>query len=367
MTSRLQRDLELTVESTNDSRVWANAMCRLALLAARQGESNQALRSIGKVRERFGNSLDAETAAWLMLAEGVLSFYSRGDLIASADRLRRSYGIASALCADSAKPTCAAWLAHLALNTRRFDDMITLLREALTLAAANDHQARGRASLVVADGFHYAGRFDLARPWYEKARLHATAEGDETSVSAMLHNVAAFRTANVRLADALGERLPIEAKRAAMEAASALAYDQAIGTRSLGEYLPHVNEQLLIVERNYGDAIRQLAGIDAAGLPARVHAVHYADHATCAYETGDSDLAKRLWISALDALEKVAMDPDDVAYVCCRLAALFARNGESQRAAGMQTRGAAAIAKHQELQLKLTSSLSALVTELAAT
>lgn len=361
MTSRLLRDLESTVGATNDPLLWARSMCRLALYFARQGDIERSLSAIEAVRTRFEASLGAAVAAWLMLAEGVLSF-SKGDLDASADRLKRSYAIATASNSEDAKPTCAAWMAHLALNTRRFSDMVPLLREALTQAKPDDHQALARASLVVADGFHYAGRFDLARPWYERTRLHATKEGDEATVSAMLHNVAAFRTANVKLADALGTRLPDEAKRASMEATSAAAYDRAIGTRSFGEYLPHVNEQLLIVDKNYKEAMEQLARIDVRGLPTRVHAVHYVDHASCALETSDAALAEMLSVSALDALDRYQMDPDDVAYVCCRLVSIFTRTGSHANAADLQSRAATAIEQHKGIQHRLCSSL----TELAA-
>jgi hypothetical protein len=59
--------------------------------------------------------------------------------------------------------------------------------------------------LVIADAFHYAGRFDLAKPWYAAAREHALVEGDDAMISAMLHGVAALRANQVRLANAFHE------------------------------------------------------------------------------------------------------------------------------------------------------------------
>jgi hypothetical protein len=365
MTSKLLRDLDASIRSTQDPYVWARSMCRLALHYARQGEAPHAVEVINAVRKRFDGSLGAEVAAWLMLAEGVLNFTS-GDLDASVDRLKRSHAIARASNSLAVTPACAAWLAHMALNTRRFCDVTPFLREALVEAKPENSQALARASLVLADGFHYSGRFDLARPWYERARIHATNEGDEAAVSAMLHNVAAFRTANVRLADALGERLPEEAKRAAMEATSAAAYDHAIGTKSFGEFLPHVNEQLLIVDRKFGDALAQLSAIDVRGLPTRVHAVHYVDYATCAFETGDARLAEGLAESALNALNKYQMDPDDVAYVCCRLASIYRRSADSSSGDTLQRRASAAMEQHKSIQADLCNRLSELTATLAS-
>lgn len=363
MTSRLLRELESLVGSTDDPLVWARGMCRLALYFARQGDTEQSLDAMKAVRTRFEGALGAEVAAWLMLAEGVLNF-SQGDLGASADRLRRSYAIAIASNSVDARPICAAWLAHMALNTRRFSNMVSFLRESLTQAKPDDHATLARASLVLADAFHYAGRFDLARPWFEKARLHATNEGDEAAVSAMLHNVAAFRTSNVRLADALGTKLPDEARRASMEAMSAAAYDRAIGTRSFGEFLPHVNEQLLIVDKKYKQALEQLSKIEVQGLPTRVHAVHHVDHATCALQTDDTILADELSVAALDALDRYEMDPDDVAYVCCRLIAILTAVGRTSKADELQLRATAAIEKHRDIQEALCTSLTELTASL---
>jgi tetratricopeptide (TPR) repeat protein len=337
-------------------------MCRLGLHFARQGESTLAVEAINTVRGRFEGALGSEVAAWLMLTEGVLHF-SEGNRDLSADRLKRSYAVASASGSDT-RSICAAWLAHMSLNARRFDDMVSYLREALTKARPEDHHARSRAALVLADAFHYAGRFDLARPWYESARIHATAEGDEAAVSALLHNVAAFRTANVKLADALGTKLPDEAKRASMEAASAASYDRAIGTRSFGELLPHVNEQLLVVAGKYEEALAQLSAIDVRQLSTRVHAVHYIDHATCALETGDIKLAKTLSESAAIALTNYEMDPDDVAYVCCRLAALYRKADGLGSADVYDHQARTAMERHRELQAEICLKLTGLTDSL---
>jgi tetratricopeptide (TPR) repeat protein len=363
MTSRLVRNLEATIRSTSDAMIWARSMCRLALHFSRQGEEAKAVEAIVTVRAKFKGSIGPEVAAWLMLAEGVLNF-SKGDLGSSADRLKRSYAIAAAANIIPTKALCAAWLAHMTLNTRRFNEMVSYLGEALTLARADDHHARSRASLVLADAFHYAGRFDLARPWYEKARLHAVAEGDEAAVSAMLHNVAAFRTANVKLADAIGTGMPEEAKRASMEATSAAAYDRAIGTKSFNAFIPHVNEQLLLAGGKYEEALAQLSKIDVAGLPTRVHAVHYVDHATCAMETGDIDLAIRLRDSALNALERFQLDPDDIAYVCWRLVSIYSKRGAPFDVERFKARAIDAMDRHRALQADINAKLGELVQSL---
>ena len=203
MHSRLLRDLDAVITTTQDATLWARSMCRRASHLARQGQTDEAKLAIATVRSRFVDSLSPEIAAWLMLAEGIL-WFSIGEFAKFEDRLRRAHGIAIASKYEAARAACAAWLALSAFNDRRYEEMTSLLREAFDLAASDDHQTHARASLVLADAFHLAGRFDLARPWYECTRQHATSEGDESTLSAMLHNVAAFRASNVKFADALG-------------------------------------------------------------------------------------------------------------------------------------------------------------------
>jgi hypothetical protein len=355
MTSRLLRDLAATIRTTNDRSVWARAICRRAEILGRQGDTNNAQQAISEVRSEFGSGLTPETAAWLMLTEGILSFYSAGADMGIA-RMRGAYAIAAAMEKCSARPTCAAWLALYFLNTRRFDELAAFLAESLKLADLDDHQARARASLVLADGFHFGGRFDLARRWYDQARHHASKEGDESAISAMLHNIAAFRTSNLKLADALGAQLVDEAKHASMEAASAAAYDRAIGTKSFDQFVPHITAQVYMLEKRYEEAYLVLAKIDVTGLPLRVHAVHYADLATCAQHLGLLDRLDELVQSAENAL-KLQMDGDDVVYANCRLASIHLTIGNQAQASTSLARAKAEAAVFGSIQADLVAKL----------
>jgi tetratricopeptide (TPR) repeat protein len=365
MASRLLRELDITIQTTRDRNVWARSVCRQASTFARQGEIAVAVQAIAAVRAKFGNALEPEVAAWLMLTEGILNFYS-GDADLGIGRLKSAHAIASAIDNCAARPTCAAWMALYSLNTRRFDDMARLLKESLQLASEDDHQARARASLVLADGFHFGGRFDLARPWYDLTRLHATKEGDESAISAMLHNVAAFRAANLKLADALGTRLHDEARRASMEAMSAAAYDHAIGTKSFGQFIPHVTAQLLIVEKKYEEALSSLSRIEVDGLPKRVHAVHHADIATCALHLGDRSLVDQMIRSTEQALE-TQMDSDDIVYACCRLASIYEALGKKELAAEAQSRASREIEAFRIVQAELVVRLVQVTEAVAST
>ena len=238
-----------------------------------------------------------------------------------------------------------------------------MVKESLLLSSDDDHQARARAALVLADAFHFGGRFDLARPWYELAHFHATREGDESMIGALLHNVAAFRAGNLKLADALGSQLREEARRAMVEATSAAAYDHSIGTSSLAQFIPHVTAQLLVVEKRYEEAKDCLLRIDLAGLGARSHAVHYVDIATCALNLGDRSLVDEMVPRAIKALES-SMDKDDIVYVSCRLATIYAALGQELSAAEAQMTARDQMAAFRSVQEQLVRTLARVAEEL---
>lgn len=356
MKSRLLLQLEAQIRSADDRTTWARSLCRQASHLARQGDGEPARAAIATVRQEFGTALEPEVAAWLMLAEGVLLFVD--DRAAAArDRMLRAHGICRAFGSDRPLPSCAAWLSSIEFNRSRYPEMAAYAREALVRAAPDDHQARARASLVVADAWHFSGSFELARPWYDATRHHATSEGDEATVSAMLHNVAAYRAGNVCLADAVGERLPDEARLASMEAASAANYDSAIGTKSFRNLIPRLSAQLLIVEREFAKAMKVLSGIDPAALPARLRAVHHADSAVCALSLGDEGSAATLARAAIAHLDST-VDDDDSAYVGARLAALFAALGDDGLALECAQRADAALQSHRRTQAELRAMLA---------
>lgn len=355
MDSRLLATLNAQASSTRDPVLWARAVCRAASHFARHGMTREALKSIGVVRAQFGNELHHEVASWLMLAEGVLHFF-QVQTRESYDRIRRAYGLAVALQTESALPSCAAWMAHFEFNECMYDKMTIHLGEALRLAKPDDHQARARASLVMADAFHLAGRFDLARPWYEETRQRAAAEGDEATLSAMLYNVAAFRAANVRLADTFGLEMTKEAHRAKMEAASSVNYDFAIETQGL-EFLTKMLRGLIYtIQKEYHLAFEMLISIDTSKIPKRMLGSIYADLAWCSTNLGDLENGWQLATTATISLSDIS-ESDDRAYVTSRIAETALLCNRTEEASEFRRAAILSLEMHRSFQDKLLDQL----------
>lgn len=355
MESRLTRDLQSSIRASSDRIEWARNLCRLASHDARQGLESQSAAAIEAVRKSFGSGLEPEVAAWLMLAEGIACFV-RGDFDLARDRIRRAYGIAAAMNARRAQPSCAAWLAHLEFNLSSFSAIAPPLQDALLLAGMDDHQALARASLVMADGLHFSGSFRSARRWYDEARVHALKEGDDATVSALLHNVAAFRAANVRLAHALGTEMKDEARRAQLEATSALSYDAAIGTQSFKSLSALVRGQLLLVEERFDKAIEALVSIPMQTLPERLRCVLLTDIAWCARGQGQHETALDSARSAVSEMGE-GVDTDDLVYVCARLSQLFASFGDAALSRRLAADTRVAMNRHRSIQQSLQFEL----------
>lgn len=321
MDSRLLATLNEQAEKTTDPLIWARTVCRAAAHYARHGMSPQALRAIGVVRDHYGANLDPEVASWLMLAEGVLHYF-KANTKDAYDRIRRAYGLAVALQTESALPVCAAWMALVEFHDCEYIKMSSHIEEALVTARPEDHAAHARAALVLADAYHLAGSYTLARPWYEKARLRSADDGDNATLSAMLYNVAAIRAANVRLNDTFGIDSASEAHRAGMEIASSRHYDHAIDSHGLAFLSLLLRGLLKTVSKNFEEALQLFGTIDISKLQYQMLSPLYVDMAWCMANMGRAEDATLHLSMAINNMG-LLFEADDKAYVNSRISQIL--------------------------------------------
>lgn len=363
MYCRLLDDLDSQARNAQDRVSWARAVCKIAVHRARQGQVDEAHALILRVRETFGVELHHEIAPWVMLAEGVIHYF-RLDMIMSWERLRRAYALAVGLKMESARSACAAWMAMSTFNISRFDDMTNFLREVLDGADVNDHHARGRAGLVLADAYHSADRYDLARRWYDYTRNQAAAEGDQALISAMLFNVATIRTANVRIASAFGISREQETLRARMEVDSSRTYDAAVGANSCEGATPLMRGQLMVVEGKYSDALNIFSGIDESLLRRSEVPLLLADRALCYASTAQESLAQQLLSRCREQIVNLT-HPDDLAFTFGRLAQTAQILGLCAESAKYKALAAEKLTDHLKYQADMLNNLSILTSTLS--
>ena len=308
------------------------ARAERACYLARQGQYDQAAVELDALRKRYEARPHPAISTWLSLADGLMSHFTDVG-VAARDKMRRAHALSSAGRLMPLHALSSAWLAHMDYTRMDFDFMVRHLGQALHLAQADHHAARSRANLVAAQALHLAGRLDLAMPWYQRARTHANAEGDDATISAIMFNMASIRATNLRQVALTGEGNAMEGIYALMSADATENFDARTGSVSAMPLLPLLRAQILALQ---GDATQALAvyeaHLDAAPGMTRMHCANLADRAWCRSQLGQLEAARA---DALAAEASLGSDTqlDDRAATHSRCAQVFTALGDSIQAA----------------------------------
>lgn len=302
-----------------------------AIYLARQGRLHESRMELSMLQMRYASQPHAVISAWLGLGEGLLTYFS--DLgTGTSDRIRRAYALSGAARAMRLHALSAAWLAQMDWVREDAPTMLRHLAVALQFSGPHDHSVRSRAAMVIGFAYHFGDRFDLAQPWYARTRHHARAEGDDATLSAMLHNIAWLNSTNERWHLLTGRGTRPVARQMLMSAESSSNYDDLLGpTVALGAIVPMMRAQILAMQGQWAEALalyeQHMAEALAQGL-LRMKGNLLADMAWCRLQTGDTPRALQDARNAAAAAEH-EVDRDDRAAAHSRLAQVFAALGEA--------------------------------------
>jgi predicted negative regulator of RcsB-dependent stress response len=312
--SRLLAKLEASIASARDPMQAACFSAERAALLARLGRFDEAVAELSALRAKPASAHSPSLAVWLCLADGMVEHF-RNQSPSARDRIHRAYALAVAARLRPLIALGAAWLAH---TDYVYDDLPGLARhvaEALQEAEPDHHAARARAALVAAQGYHWGGRADLAQPWYQRAHEHATAEGDDTTLSALLKNRAWISGNQARMASIFGSELfPVDAtalRHAQMSAESSEHFDAHLGHTALRSLGPVMRAQLLVAQGQYEDALaalQQHLAVSRQEGSDYTQPVLHADIAWCQVNLGRPDAALA---SARDAEKSFVPDCEE--------------------------------------------------------
>ncbi|RZS46824.1 hypothetical protein [Sphaerotilus mobilis] len=325
---RLLRNLDEAIERARIPRELPFLRAERAVVYARLGELDLARREVQQLRQLGDTHTQTVLGAWLWLAEGLADYFENVSLRAR-ERVGRAVVQAAQMRAPRAHSLAAAWLAHFDFRVHDYAATIEHVRIALTVAPATHHSARSRACTVVAGAYHYAGREDLAQPWYLQARAHATAEGDGSALSSLMYNMAALRVMEVRLNERFGASDGLKVKRARLGTDSSRQLDLNVRTKALSHHTPMQQALVLSALGEHAAALALYdAHLDAAlreGL-AFSECLFQADRATCLLALGQGDEALTAARQAESAFLS-ATEPEEQAIAHALLAPLLERLG----------------------------------------
>lgn len=356
--SPLLAKLDAAVAAAGDPIDIACAQAERAVLLARHGLARQARSEIDALQVVSRRSGSLRLAAWLHLADGLADYFE--NLAPDArGKIDRSYRDSAAARVPRLHALAAAWLAHLDSANLDFDAMARHASQALHLAAADDHATRARACLVVADALYFAASFESAQPWYRAARRHAMALGDETTLSALMHNMAQFAGHRAREAALFGSHDAARARQALLAAESSLNFDHGVGAASLSALVPVLRAQLFVLLERHREALDLFAANLPQALAEGQHPIEAAFRSDMAWSQarlGARDAAREEAAAAELALDE-RCPIDECALSHRRLAQVYAELGEPERAATHDQRAAAAMAEYAAMRRRIVAAL----------
>lgn len=325
---------------------------------ARLGRFDEARAELAAIHAQFDRQPQAGVSVRVCLAEGWLHHFSTMSG-AAHDKMKRAEALSAAAGLTQLHALSLAWLAHFEYNSDDIDGAVRHLEQALKLAASDNHAARARACLVTGMAYHFSERLDRAQPWYARARDHATADGDETTLSALNYNMTGNRVHHAMQAAVFGGDAQGEARHAHTGTESTSNLDQWIGTASLDALVPMQRACIASVQGQYGPALalydKHVDDAQKQGL-ARMKANYLADMAWCRWHLGDTVGAQRDAHAAAASIDD-SMHVDDRAVAHGRLGMLFKLLDEPDAAMRHAAAARELWAAHRQFQAKVLERL----------
>ena len=363
--SRLLSSLDARIAADPHSFATDCLRAERACYRARQGRLDDALKVAATLRERYNPRPSAVISAWVNLVEGLCRhFDDMGE--PARDKLRRAYALSGFEPTSRLHLLCAAWLAHVDYAHHDVAGMAKHVRQALQQSAFDDHSVRSRACMVVAQALHLGGGLHLATPWYVASRRHASDEGDDLTVAALIHNRGRLQLTRLGEAALKGEQSD-EVALAVQGITSSRSYDRMIGAASLPAITPLLHAQVLCV---LGDAEGALALFQAHMTSAdgqsttRLAATMIADQAWCRMKLGQGEAARVDADAALASLV-AGTQVDDRAATHTRLAEVYEHIGDVEAARQQASLASQHWYAFRELQTQMVKVLADLDPALA--
>ncbi len=359
--SRLFASLKTELGIARDSSAVAEVRMRLAIFFARRGDLTDAFAQIEQLRSLAQTTNPAGCTARANLAEGVLAFCS-GEHSVAADKLRRAKALADLAAMPPIGRLSLAWQAHVALNLARIGQATAHIEEVLANTTNGEHATLSRVGMTLAVALHTVGLYESARPWYEFSRQHAVAEGDDLTLDALLHNVAAFRIFNLRLDEVEGQIDLADLSRAEQELNSGVSYDFAKSPKSFRWTFPILRIELLLLEQKFVEARTALEAWFtelSAGATPRANRMAHVDYALCLAKTGALPEAIKQMQVEINA-EQISLGADDLAIVRFRQHQVAEAEGNKSSAAAYRAQAISLLSNFRDTHSAFSSTLSSI-------
>lgn len=368
MMSRALQRLEAAISASTNPVESTCLRAERAGWLGRQGEFEVARSTLRELRATHDTASHPAVAAWICLAEGLIEHHSH-YAESARDRIRRAYALSSAARLRPLIALSAAWVSHLDYLYGNLPGFARHVAEALQESADDHHAARSRASLVVASAYHWCGRLESAQPWYQRARLHAMAEGDQIALSSLMFNRAWIAGNQVRL-DALFSEASSAPdagtlRQRVLAAESSDHFDQHLGKTSQRSLMQLLRTQLTILQGEFATALeayeRQIPAALEEGMGYMLP-VFRAETAWCRLQLGRFEEARGDVLAAEAAFTDDCED-EDRAIAHGRLASVYRGLDLQEQAMQHEAQARQALTALQEKQRRMIELLESALSQ----
>ena len=258
--SRLRSEFQLATDPIQR----AELLAQLSGQLARTGEFAEARQLIAELRLDFGDGHSGRATVWIMLAEGLIQYYSELSP-AALDRINRAQVLAIGMRYSKVVALASAWRAHVEFVNSRYDDMIKSLELGLANASEADHDAQTRLAIVISNSLMICGDRGSAQRWFNTGREHAVKNGDQASLEALQFNRASFGLMELRVQSCVARISSDQIRSIRLEVESAKNFQVLTGIGgAVAASIYLSSARLFILEGKYGMAIEALGEVGKA-------------------------------------------------------------------------------------------------------
>ena len=337
---------------------------RKANLLTKVGRIEEARSLIGQLRLE-NQSYEPNLSAWIMLVEGLLQHFGSLDVAGARDKFRRSYAVAVAIGNDELRATSAAWLADSDYRLTNYDSACERIKEVFKRSNPESHEARSRASLVIASMANLVGNIETGNKWFRQARFHAVENGDLGMQSVMLFNSVSTRASALIVDDCLGIDTQDKATSLLAELISVRNLDMGLGIRTLGTMIPTLEAELLGLMKHWSESISKLESVvnqvDSDGQSRRAPR-YWAQLTWCYANAGEKDKALSAASHAIRDAEDCS-DIDDAIILYARLSSALRMLQRDADASIFQGYADRAVQAYSEFRNTLGASIAKVLVE----
>lgn len=362
MRSRLLTHLDAAIGRPSSELELFLAKSRKAAHLGKLGLEAEARSLVSEVRSQPAAMRLGPIVATLNLAEGLIE-YKKGRTSVGTEKWARARAIASSVDFQEVVCVASAWLAFAAYLSEQVSDIDRNVRLAVKAGCLEYPQALSRTTLIMALSFHYCGDYGRSKLYYDLCHRAATACGDETEISALMHDRAAMNIHEMRVAAlrSVGEQGTIRVTHTNLE--SVISYEDLVGIRSLPSLSPQLTAYEHVLNQQWIEAVeainRSLDSAKSDGFSRLIPAL-LADRAFSKFMMKREADAKQDLEACMREAQLTDLHRDDRAICFSRLAQVHALMGNEASASQCLSIARTSWEQVREFQMNLRKVMLAL-------